>query len=293
MWKVLKRQWKYLTAKISGRLDERADPKVQLEQAITDAREQHAKLQEQAANVIARQKQTEIQLNRAIDDLGKVNQSTRQALSLAQQAQSAGDVTKAAEYQQAAEGFANRMVATEKHIADLKTMSLQTAQAAEQAKAAVQQNRVVLEQRLADRQKLLSQLDQAKMQEQLNAAMTDLSKTVGGDVPSLEQVRDKIEARYAKAVGTAELGGATVESRMLEVQQAAMGSEAQARLDQIRAEMGLSAGGAAGGRVAGDTLASGSAGALGAGEADDDLDRPGAGSQPAAAPAAADAEADG
>ena len=54
MWKYLNRRWKYLTAKLSGRFDETADPKVQLEQAIGEAHEQHRRLKDQAANVIAR-----------------------------------------------------------------------------------------------------------------------------------------------------------------------------------------------------------------------------------------------
>ena len=41
-------------------------------------------------------------------------------------------------------------------------------------------------------------------------------------MPTLEEVRDKIERRYAKALGSAELQGQTVESRMLEVEQATM-----------------------------------------------------------------------
>jgi phage shock protein A len=242
MWKVLKRQWKYLTAKLSGNLEERADPKVQLEQAINEAQDQHRRLVEQAANVIARQKQTELQLTRAIEEHDKTNASTRQALALAQQALARGDETKASEYNSTAEAFASRLLNTEKQIEDLKTMALQTAQASVQAKAAVQQNSVALQERLGQRQKLLSQLDQAKMQEQLNSAMSDLSKSVDHDVPSLDQVRDKIEQRYAKAVGTSELTGATVESRMLEVQQAALGSAAASRLDEIRAQMGITTG---------------------------------------------------
>jgi phage shock protein A len=242
MWKVLKRQWKYLTAKLSGNLEERADPKVQLEQAIADAQDQHRRLVEQAANVIARQKQTELRLHRAMDELEKTNASTRQALVLAQQATAKGDTAKAAEYNQTAEAFANRLIASEKQIEDLKTESLQTTSASQQAKAAVQQNSLALQERLAERQKLLSQLDQAKMQEQLNAAMTDLSQSVDHEVPSLDQVRDKIEARYAKAIGTSELTGNTVESRMLEVQQASIGNAARSRLDDLREQMGITAG---------------------------------------------------
>ena len=79
------------------------------------------------------------------------------------------------------------------------------------------------------------------MQEQMNKAMSSLSETVGQDVPTLNEVRDKIEARYAKAKGMAELTESSVESRMLEVEQASINSEAQARLAQIRTQLGLSA----------------------------------------------------
>ena len=104
----------------------------------------------------------------------------------------------------------------------------------------MQQNATALQQKLAERNKLLSQLDQAKMQEQVNKAMASLSETVGEDVPTFDEVRDKIEARYAKAKGMSELTESSVESRMLEVEQAAANSEAQARLAQIRAQLGLS-----------------------------------------------------
>jgi hypothetical protein len=85
----------------------------------------------------------------------------------------------------------------------------------------------------------VSQLDQAKMQEQMNTAMSSLSETVGQDVPTLNEVRDKIEARYARAKGMAELTESSVETRMLEVEQASMNVEAQARLSQIRAQLGI------------------------------------------------------
>jgi phage shock protein A len=258
MFKVIRRQWRYLTAKLSGRLDESADPKVQLEQAIGEAQEQHRRLVEQAANVIANQKQTELQLNRAMTDLEKVNSSARQALVLAQRAQQEGNTDKATEFNQTAEAFANRLIATEKRVEDLKTQHLQATQAAQQAKTAVQQNSSQLQLRLADRQKLLSQLDQAKMQEQLNSAMTSLSQTVDQEVPTFDDVRTKIEARYAKALGTSEVTGQTVEARMLEVEQSSANYEAQSRLDEMRSELGLTTGAAA------NQLASASAGQLGA-----------------------------
>jgi phage shock protein A len=246
MWKVIRRRWKYLTAKLSGRFEETADPKVQLEQAMVEAQDQHRRLVEQAASVIANQKQTELQLNRSMQELERINGTTRQALSMADDAARRGDTAKAAEYNQTAEAFANRLIATEKRVDDLKTMHLQAAQAAQQARAAVQQNASLLQQKLAERQKLLSQLDQTRMQEQLNTAMASLSQTVDQDVPTFDDVRAKIEAQYAKALGTAELSGQSVESRMLEVEQAGVNAEAQMRLDQMRQQMSLPAGGQAG-----------------------------------------------
>ena len=241
MFRVLRKWWKYLGAKLGTSFNERADPKVQLEQALMEAQDQHRRLVEQAANVIANQKQTELRLNRAMEELEKVNGSARQAVLMADEATRAGNAAKATEYTQAAEAFANRLIAVEREVEDLKTLHLQATEAAAQAKGAVSQNASALQKKLADRQKLLSQLDQAKMQEQMNRAMATLSETVGQDIPTLDEVRDKIEARYAKALGSAELQGQSVEKRMLEVEQAAMNSEAKARLDEIRSQLGLSA----------------------------------------------------
>ena len=241
MIRLLRRISRYLTAALTGKFNEVADPKVQLEQAIMDAQDQHRRLKEQAANVIANQKQTEMRLNRAMEELEKVNASARQAVLMSDEATKRGDTAKAADYTRAAEAFANRLISIEKEVEGLKTLSLQATQASDAAKAAVMQNSSALQKKLSERQKLLSQLDQAKMQEQMNRAMASLSEAVGQDVPSLEEVRDKIEQRYAKARGMSELQGQTVEARMLEVEQATLDGEAQARLSQIRSQLGIAA----------------------------------------------------
>ena len=242
MFKLMRRAWRYLTAALTGSFNEAADPKVQLEQAIIEAQDQHRRLKEQAANVIANQKQTEMQLNRAMQELESLNSKARQAVLMADDANKQGDTKRATELTNAAQSFADRLIAVEKQVESLKDQHLAATQASDKAKAAVQQNSVVLQQRLTERQKLLSQLDQAKMQEQMNKAMASLSETVGQDVPTFDEVRDKIESRYAKALGGAEIAGESVEVRMLEVEQAAMNTEATARLDAIRAQLGIASG---------------------------------------------------
>jgi phage shock protein A len=140
MLKTLKRWWKYLGAKLSSSFNEKADPKVQLEQAITEAQEQHRRLKEQAANVIANQKTTEMQLEQTLGELSKVNTNARQALLMADEARKKGDTAKEAEYTHAAEAFANRLIVLEAEVESLKALALQAATASDQAKAAVEQN---------------------------------------------------------------------------------------------------------------------------------------------------------
>ena len=242
MIKFLRRWWKYTTAKLTGRFEARADPKVQLQQAIDEVKEQHKRLKEHAANVIATQKQTELRLNRALEELEKVNGNAQQALRMADESTTKGDQDKAEEYTRAAETLANRMISLEREVEDLKAFHFEATESAEQAKAAVATNRVALEQKLGEQEKLLGQIDQAAMQEQMNEARKSLSETVGEDAPSLDEVRKKIETRYAKAKGMAELTEESVETAMIEIEQASRNTEATARLDAMREQMGLSSG---------------------------------------------------
>ena len=240
MFKLVRRWWKYLTAKLTGSFNERADPKVQLEQAIAEAQDQHQRLKEQAANVIANQKQTELRLNRTLEELEKLNGQARQAVLMADDATKKGD--------QATRPAAHPGGGDDRQPADHHRTGGRGPQDAWRCRPARPPTRPsrpcsrtppMLQQKLAEKQKLMGQLDQAKMQEQMNSAMASLSETVGQDVPTFNEIRDKIEARYAKAKGMTELNETSVESRMLEIQQATENAEATARLAEIRAQLGL------------------------------------------------------
>jgi phage shock protein A len=242
MIKLIRRWWNYATAKLTGKFNEKADPSVQLEQAIREAQDQHRRLKEQAANVIASQKQAELRLNKRMNELEKLNANARQALVMADDAQRTGDSTKATQLTSAAETIATQLIQVEKDVGDLKALVLQSTQASDQAKAAVAQNSAALQQKIAERAKLLSQLEQAKMQEQMNKAMATLGEAVGEDVPTLNEVRDKIEARYAKAKAVAELGTSEVDESIREIEEATANVAAQDRLSELRSELGLESG---------------------------------------------------
>jgi phage shock protein A len=173
-----------------------------------------------------------------MEEVEKLQGSARQALVLADQSRAGGDTAKAAEYEQTAQTFATQLVSAEKSMEDLKALHDQALQAAEQAKKAVETNAQIVQKKIAERTHLLSQLEQAKMQEQVSKSLEQMSElAVPGNVPSLDEVRDKIEKRYAQALGRAELAGNSVEGRMLEVEKSTLDSAGQQRLEQIRASM--------------------------------------------------------
>jgi phage shock protein A len=245
-------------AAFSSKIDEHADPKVQIQQAIEEAQRQHQALSQQAASVIGNQRQLEMKLNRQLGDVEKLQASARQALVLADEARAKGDDAKATQFEQAASSFATQLVTAEQGIEDLKTLHDQAIQAAAQAKQAVERNAMVLQQKLAERTKLLSQLEQAKMQEQVSKSLNQMSELAApGNTPSLEEVRDKIEKRYTTALGSAELAQNSVQGRMMEVQASTTEMAGQTRLEQIRASLG-------GGSVAGQVTSGSSASSPGA-----------------------------
>ncbi|MBP3948782.1 PspA/IM30 family protein [Corynebacterium sp. Marseille-P3884] len=230
--------WKYLMALFDNKIEENADPKIQIEQAIGEAQRQHQELSQQAAAVIGNQRQLEMQLNRRLADVEKLQANTKQALKLADKSRADGDNSKAVEYENAAEAFAAQLVTAEQGVEDTKSLHDQALQQAEQAKQAVERNSMKLQQQVAERSKLLSQLEQAKMQEKVAESLQSMNSLTDGSSPNLDQVREKIERRYSNALGQAELAQNSVQGRMAEVEQAGIQMAGHSRLEQIRAEMG-------------------------------------------------------
>jgi phage shock protein A len=240
--------WRYMMALFGAKIDEYADPKVQIQQAIEDAQRQHQALVQQAAAVIGNQRQLEMKLSRQMSEVEKLQGMARQALVLADRARASGDEAEAQKYESTAQTLATQLVSGEQSMEDLKVLHDQALGAAGQARKAVENNATVLQQRIAERSRLLSQLEQAKMQETVAKSLESMSSLAApGNTPSLDEVRDKIEQRYANAMGRAELASNSVEGRMLEVQKSSLDMAGTSRLEQIRASM------------AGEQLGSGSA----------------------------------
>jgi len=239
MGRFFRRLWKYFGASANQKFDAKADPRVQIEQAVEESQRRHQQLTQQAASVIGNQRQIEMKLARQGDEVAKLQASARQALVLADQARAGGDTTKATQYESTATTFASQLVSSEQALEDLKALHGQSVSAADQAKRMVENNANQLQKTLAERSKLLTQLESAKMQETVSKQLAEASQLAApGDVPTLDAVRDKIEQRYATALGQSELAHDSVQGRMMEVEKATIDVAASARLDQIRASIG-------------------------------------------------------
>lgn len=230
--------WKYLTASLDAKIDENADPKVQIAQAIEAAKEQHRKISDHAASIIGNQHQLEMRLDRLVKEQASLQDKARQAIQAADAAQASGDDAKAAEFNHTAEIFASQLVAVEQQLEQTKELHAQGAQAAEQARKQQKESELRLKEQMSQIDELRAQADQAAMQQKVSESMDTINQFGKDDsVPTLDDVRAKIERRYANALGAQELTESTVGDRMAEIQSAGVDMKANARLDEIRAQL--------------------------------------------------------
>lgn len=230
--------WKYLMQSFDSKIDENADPKVQLQQAMEQARKNHREIAEHAAAIVGNRNQLEMKLERLIKSQEELQEKTRIALQAADKANAEGDATKAQEYNNTAEVLASQLVAVEQDLEQTKQAHAGAEQAAREAQTQLQQSEARLSEQTQQAQQLESQIDQAKMQEQTAQTMDTINQFGANDnVPTLDGVRDKIEKRYATALGAQELAKDSLGDRMAEIETAGTDIKAASKLDEIRASM--------------------------------------------------------
>ena len=235
----LKRLWGYLKTLFRIKTEAAMNPEVEIEQAISEARKRDQELRNQAAKVVAHRTQLESKIDRAADGAGEARELAKQALLKAQEATASGDGAAADKWTQTAQSVAMKLQASENNLNSLKGQYESASVQADDAKKAVQQNAMRLQELAAKRMELLGDLQQAKMQESVNDAMESLSATIDDDSVSLDKVEDKIEQRKAEAMAKAELREATPDGAELELREAVNLAQADAKLDELKAELGI------------------------------------------------------
>jgi phage shock protein A len=235
----IKRLWGYIKALFRSKAEEMMDPEIEIKQAIDEARKRDQDLRNQAANVVAHRTQLESKIERSADDVGEARELAKQALMKAQESTTAGDAAAADKWTRSAQALAMKLQASENTLAEMKSQYETAVEQAEKAKRAVQQNAMRLQELMAKKMELLGSIQAAKMQESVNKAVEAVSATMDDEAVSLDKVEDKIEARKAQAMARAELREATPEGAEIELREAVSLAQADAKLDELRAELGL------------------------------------------------------
>ncbi len=236
---MFKRLWGYIKAFFRRTVEGAMDPEVEIEQAIQEARKQDQVLRNQAAKVIAHRTQLEAKIEQAADTVGEAREMAKKALLRAEEAKTAGDVDGLNKWTQAAQSLALKLQAGENNLNGLKDQYEISVTQAEDAKRAVQQNAMRLQELAAKRMELVGQLQQAQMQEAVNSAVESISASMELEAPSLDKVQDKIQARLSEAKARAELREATPEGTEAELREAISLAQADTKLEELKAELGL------------------------------------------------------
>jgi phage shock protein A len=217
-------------------------PEVQIEQAMAEARKQDLELRNQAARVIAHRTELQMKLDRAIDESAEARAQAGQALKNADSATTAGDSVEIDKWTRTAQALAMKLETTETLVEGLKTQYSTATQQAELAKEQVNANALRLQELSTKRMELLGKLEQAKMQEQVNQTLEQLSKPMESNAgPTLKEIEDKINRRMAGASARAELESSSIEGAQRDVERSLAQASAQVRLDKLREELGLPA----------------------------------------------------
>ena len=240
MTSMISRGWRYFGALLGSALDQVADPRLQVQMALEEARRQHQLLTEQAAAVLGNERELEIKVGRAMAEVERVRTATGRALMLADKASRDGDATTARGHEDTAALFAVRLAGAESTAAELADARDRSSGAAAAARRAVDHSAHLLHARLTEGSRLTTEIEAARMQERMAETLTALDAMApSGSVPTLEQIRARVDRRVSIAAARSELAGSGTGARMLEIERAGLEETGRQKLLEIRLALGL------------------------------------------------------
>ncbi|MGA9995995.1 MAG: PspA/IM30 family protein [Pyrinomonadaceae bacterium] len=220
LWARMKRS---MRAIFGGVIEKTEDPELILNQTIRDMRDRIPELNNSVAQVMATEKllaKSKERLETQVVDLdSKIKASVKMGRD---------DIATAyiGQLQQA-------QVDLQKTSQQLEHANL----ASKQALKARDNYVIQMQKRTAEAMQLINQSKQAKLQEQL--AQTMESFNIGDDASTFNEMRDKIDRRAAAAEAKMQLGTASVDNQMHEIEREAMDMQLQDKLLEYKREMGL------------------------------------------------------
>src|SRR3954466_10512956 len=220
VWNRLKRS---VRALFGGIVEKTEDPELILQQTIRDMRDRVPELNNSVAQVMATEKLLARNRERLEGQVVDLDSKIKASVKMGRD-----DVATAyiGQLQQAQ--------------LDLQKTSQQLEHAALASKQALKarDNYVLqMQRRTAEAMQLINQSKQAKLQEQL--AQTMESFQIGDDTSTFNEMRDKIDRRAAAAEAKMQLGAASVDAQMQDIEREVLDMQLQDKLLEYKRGMGL------------------------------------------------------
>ena len=220
---LLSRISRSIRALFGGIIESTENPELILQQTIRDMRDRVPELNNSVAQVMATEKLLAKSKERLEAQVVDLDSKIRASVKL-----NRDDIATAyiGQLQQA-------QVDLQKTSQQLEHATL----ASKQALKARDNYVLQMQRRTAEAMQLINQSKQARLQEQL--AQTMESFQIGDDASTFNEMRDKIDRRAAAAEAKMQLGSASVDNQMQDIEREAMDMQLQDKLLAYKQEMGL------------------------------------------------------
>ena len=212
-----------LRSLFGGIIEKTEDPELILQQTIRDMRDRVPELNNSVAQVMATERLLAKNKERLESQVVDLDSKIRASVKMGRD-----DIATAyiGQLQQA-------QVDLQKTSQQLEHAGL----ASKQALKARDNYVLQMQRRTAEAMQLINQSKQAKLQEQL--AQTMESFQLGDDASTFNEMRDKIDRRAAAAEAKMQLGSASVDTQMQEIEREALDMQLQDKLLAYKRDMGL------------------------------------------------------
>jgi phage shock protein A len=219
-WSRFKRSLKSL---FGGLIEKTEDPEMILQQTIREMRDRVPELNNSVANVMATERLLSKHKERLGSQVVDLDSKIKASIKMGRDDLATAYIGQL----QQAQLDHNRTA-----------QQLQTAElASKQALKARDNYMIQMQRRTAEAMQLINQAKQAKLQEQL--AQTMESFQLGDDASTFNEMRDKIDRRAAQAEAKMQLGSASVDAQMQDIESEVMHMQLQDKLLEYKQSMGL------------------------------------------------------
>src|SRR5882672_5101079 len=212
-----------MRALFGGAIDRTEDPELILQQTIRDMRDKVPGLNNSVAQVMATEKIYSRDKARYETQVVEFDAKIRAAVKMGRD-----DV---------ATTFIGQLQMAQQNLQRTTHLQENAAVASQQALKARDNYVLQMKRRTDEAMQLINQSKQAKLQEQL--AQTMQSFQIGDDSSTFDEMRDKIDRRAATAEAKLQLGTASVDNQMQDIEREAMDMQLQDKLLAYKQEMGL------------------------------------------------------